>query len=167
MAAEGLDELVDEMTTALDAARHPEDGLDELAAAYLASAQANPRLFRLMFSPEVGSDRESPERPECRAVRREHTRLEQTIVRAIRMQAPGYLRDDEGDDARFAARFAMEPPRARRDGSRDAAGRRRAGVAGGRGRKVGRRDGVAGRRDGRRTLSESTTHQMRPQRARL
>jgi CheY-like chemotaxis protein len=116
VAAEGFDELVGALEEELQSAPDVEEGLERLAAAYLAFARDHPRLFRLMFGPEVGHEmrgasssahrspplrREHPAaRPEHRELRAAHERLERTLLSAIVRQAPGYLQSGGGGDAR-------------------------------------------------------------------
>ncbi len=112
VAAEGFDALVRALDRALESARHPEEGLERLAAAYLAFARDNPRLFRLMFGPQVGGEvrkggfqaaEESPERPELEALSAAHAHMERTLVQAIRRQAPGYLKSERDAEAPLVA----------------------------------------------------------------
>ncbi|TVP58694.1 MAG: response regulator [Gemmatimonadales bacterium] len=97
VASEGFRELGNRMDRALRSSRHSEEGLRGMAAAYLAFAGEEPRLFRLMFGPEVAdalSDRvpEGPGRVERERLNRERVRTEFIFLEAIGMEEDGYLR---------------------------------------------------------------------------
>jgi len=100
VAAEGFRELVSGMRGAVRGARDPREALEAMATAYLAFADQHPRLFRLMFGPEVRAaldDRPAGE-PVGEAAAREQAglrearrALERVIQDTIEAQAPGYL----------------------------------------------------------------------------
>ena len=96
VAAEGFRELVSGMEGAVRGARDAREALEAMATAYLAFADQQPRLFRLMFGSEVRAaldadplgDAAAREQAEFRQARRA---LEQVIQETIEAQAPGYL----------------------------------------------------------------------------
>ena len=96
VAAEGFQELVSGMRGAVRGARDPREALEAMATAYLAFADQHPRLFRLMFGPEVRAALDAApvgaaaarEQAELRQARQA---LEQVIQQTIEAQAPGYL----------------------------------------------------------------------------
>ena len=96
VAAEGFQELVSGMRGAVRGARDPREALEAMATAYLAFADQHPRLFRLMFGPEVRAALDA--RPVGEAAAREQAglrearrALERVIQQTIEAQAPGYL----------------------------------------------------------------------------
>jgi AcrR family transcriptional regulator len=72
VAADGFRKLAGELRKAAEKAGDPEEGLRDLAAAYLRFAAANPRLYRLMFGAELAGKLEleglSEERRETQRV---------------------------------------------------------------------------------------------------
>jgi hypothetical protein len=95
LSADGFRRLAEAMREAAKAnAEHPEQGLRAIAAAYLAFAEANPRLFRLMFGAEVAGKLHLEGLGEARR------RALEVIEDAIRLcQNAGIVKP--GDPARF------------------------------------------------------------------
>ena len=97
VASEGFRELGNRMDGALRSSRYSEEGLRGMAAAYLAFAGEEPRLFRLMFGPEVADALgdpvpDGPGRVERERLNRERVRTEFIFLEAIGMEEDGYLR---------------------------------------------------------------------------
>lgn len=126
VAAEGFRELAEKMEVALASTPDPEEGLHRLAAAYLAFAHGNPRLFRLMFEPaadgaegvrarsnskgerarvDPGQARAGPHagrkpRPEELELANARRSGALVIREAVEAQSAGYLRNDRTFDSR-------------------------------------------------------------------
>lgn len=87
VATEGFEELVDDVERMLARPADPEERVRELGEVYLAFADRHPRLFRLMFGPEVsralvgeGEEAPSPERSHLLVTR---ARLEDHFRRVV------------------------------------------------------------------------------------
>jgi CheY-like chemotaxis protein len=97
VAADGFRELAWRMERALEGSPDPEAGLKKIAAAYLAFARDEPRLFRLMFGEEVGraqaeASPSGPGRQERDALQEARAGTEDVFLQAIQMEDGGYLR---------------------------------------------------------------------------
>jgi CheY-like chemotaxis protein len=100
VAGEGFGELAGRMERALEVAPDPERGLHGLAAAYLAFARDEPRLFRLMFGAHVARALDEPAPPgpgrrEQVGLEEARTRMEGAFLQAIQAERGGYLRRDD------------------------------------------------------------------------
>lgn len=87
VGADGFRKLAGVMRKAGEAVADPEEGLRELAAAYLRFAAANPRLYRLMFGSELAG------RLDLEGLREERLEAQRAIESAIRRcQAAGVVK---------------------------------------------------------------------------
>jgi AcrR family transcriptional regulator len=90
VAADGFRKLAGAMRKAGEAAVDPEEGLREIAAAYLRFAAANPRLYRLMFGAELAG------RLDLEGLGEERREAQRVIEAAIRRcQTAGVVKPGE------------------------------------------------------------------------